>query len=67
MGCQNCGIISPGKETDLQLEEIRKQAKDYATEKKEPVIIYWDPVEGWKFILESASAGIPARELISIY
>lgn len=64
-GC--CGIMSRG-EAEIQLEDIRKTAKDYAKEKKESVIIFWDPVEGrYSYVLESASGSVPPFERISHY
>lgn len=56
------------REQDLQLEEIRLKAKEYAKEKQETVIIFWDPVEGaFTYILESAAGSTPPYELISHY
>lgn len=63
MGCEGC--YSGPAYREQQYSQVKQNAKAYAIQQKEGVFIYQDPVEGFKFILESKAAGYPVGEYIS--
>jgi hypothetical protein len=66
MSCEGC--VSGPAAKERQRQETRIKAAEYAKEKKEPVILYEDPVLGYQYVLQSQASrlGIIPRERISV-